>query len=217
MVSDKKLFIHLDETEKGLINTSCGPNTLKIEGKGSVSLTFKKKTIVFHNVLFVPKITVNLLSLRHLLLEQYKLNFYLNHFTVHKNDQLVLEGHYNCNIPVFNFEPSTHQYHLSSAELLHNSLGHISYRRIRNKIGIPISAPETCKSCAVVKITRASFKARSSTASKPFEELHLDIIGPITPSSSKKHRFILTMVDSYTRFVSAFPLVSKSDVCSTLT
>jgi hypothetical protein len=68
-----------------------------------------------------------------------------------------------------------------------------------------------------VKITRASFKARSSSASKPLEELHLDLIGPITPSSHRKHRFILTVVDSNTRFLSAIPLVSKGDVFTTLT
>jgi hypothetical protein len=160
MVSDKKLFIHLDETETGVINTSCGQNTLCIEGKGSISLIFDKKPVVFHNVLYVPKITVNLLSLRHLLLEQCSLKFSTNHFTVHKNNQLFLEGNYHGNIPVINFERPIHQSHLSSAEMLHKSLGHVSYRRIRSKMGIPVSAPEICKSCAVVKITKASFKTQ---------------------------------------------------------
>jgi hypothetical protein len=36
MVSDKELFIYLDKTKKGLINTSCGSNTLNIEGKGLI-------------------------------------------------------------------------------------------------------------------------------------------------------------------------------------
>ncbi|KAI7939341.1 hypothetical protein MJO29_014077 [Puccinia striiformis f. sp. tritici] len=217
MVSDKKLFLHLDETEKGLINTSCGSNTLKIEGKGSISLIFKKNPIVFHNVLFVPKITVNLLSLRHLLLEQCNLNFHINHFTIHKHDNLFLEGNYHCNIPVIKFESHDHQSHLSSAELMHKSLGHISYSRIRSKMGIPVNAPEACKSCTVAKITKASFKTRSSSASRIFEEIHLDLIGPITPMSHRKHRYILTMVDSYSRYISALPLTSKGDVFATLT
>lgn len=33
MVSDVKLFIHLDKTKEGMINTSYGPKTLKIKGK----------------------------------------------------------------------------------------------------------------------------------------------------------------------------------------
>jgi hypothetical protein len=217
MVSDKDLFTYLDETEKGIINTSCGPNTLKIEGKGSIMVTFKNNFITFHNVLLVPKIAVNLLSLRHLLLEKCTLNFSTNNFTIYKNNEPFLEGNYQCNIPVINFGRVNPNSFLSSAELLHKSLGHISYKRIRNKMGIPISPPETCQSCAVAKITKASFKNRSSLASKPFEEIHLDLIGPISPSSHKKHRFILTMVDGYSRFVSAIPLVSKGDVFVSLT
>jgi hypothetical protein len=217
MVSDKSLFIHLDKTEKGVINTSCGYNTLDIEGKGTISLSYRKKVIVLHNVLFVPKITVNLLSLRHLLLEQFKINFFLNHFTIEKNEELIIEGNYQSNIPIIKFDTTQHQSHLSSAELLHKSLGHVSYSRIRNKISIPVTAPEICKSCAIVKITKASFKKRSSAASKPFEELHLDLIGPISPMSHKKHRYILTIVDNNTRYLSAIPLISKEDVFRNLT
>jgi hypothetical protein len=216
MVSDKKMFIYLDKNKKRIINTSCGSNTLRIEGKGTISVNYKILHITFHNVLFVPKISVNLLSLRHLLLKQCKLNFIVNHFTIHKNDQLFLEGNYHNNIPVVNLETHHQHSHLSSAELLHKSLGHVSYRRIRSKISIPINAPKTCKSCALVKITKASFKSRSSSASKPFEEIHLNLIGPITPLSHHKHQYILTMVNSNTRFVSAIPLVSKVDVFSSL-
>ncbi|KNZ59315.1 hypothetical protein VP01_175g1 [Puccinia sorghi] len=37
MVSDWNLFVNLDENERGLINTSCGSNTLEIRGKGTIS------------------------------------------------------------------------------------------------------------------------------------------------------------------------------------
>jgi hypothetical protein len=133
-----------------------------------------------------------------------------------KNDELFLEGKYHNNIPVIKLEPDFQSSHLSSDEILHKSLGHVSYRRIRSKIGIPIKAPETCKSCAVVKITKASFKHRSSNATKPFEEIHLDLIGPISPMSYKKNKYILTIVDSHTRYCSAIPISSKSDVFATL-
>jgi hypothetical protein len=157
------------------------------------------------------------ISLRHLLLEQFKINFFLNHFTIQKNDELIIEGNYQSNIPIIKFDNTQHQSHLIKAELLHKSLGHVSYSRIRNKIGITVSAPEICKLCAIVKITKASFKKQSSAASKPFEELHLDFIGPISPMSHKKHCYILTIVDNNTRYLSAIPLISKEDVFRNLT
>ena len=53
-------------------------------------------------------------------------------------------------------------------------------------------------------------------ASKPFEELHLNLIGPITPISHKEHKFILTTVDRNTRFVLGTPIVAKLDDYATL-
>ncbi|KNZ51630.1 hypothetical protein VP01_3880g3 [Puccinia sorghi] len=134
-----------------------------------------------------------------------------------EESQPFLDGHYENNLPILKLEPlSSHSTHLSSGEILHKSLGHVSFFRIRRKLGIPIKASETCKSCAVVKITKASFKHQTSMAEKPFEELHLDLIGPISPLSHKLHKYILTIVDGYTRFVAAIPLTSKSEVFSTL-
>jgi hypothetical protein len=80
-----------------------------------------------------------------------------------------------------------------------------------------VKAPEICKTCAAIKVTKASFKHRSTTASKPFEEIHLDLIGPISTMSHLKHKYILTIVDANTRFVAAIPLISKTDVYKTLT
>lgn len=191
-------------------------STLRIEGEGSIRVKYKDQSLVFHNVLLVPKITVNVISLRHLLLDQCNVNFDVNHFNITKNHELNIEGHYQNNLPVVKFELAAHQSHLSSAELLHKALGHVSFCCLRQNLGIPIKASETCKSCAVVKITKASFKHRSSLASKPFEELHLDVIGPIMPLSYKQHKYILTIVDGNTRFVSAIPLTAKSEVCLNL-
>ncbi|KNZ57540.1 hypothetical protein VP01_2131g1 [Puccinia sorghi] len=167
MVSDRELFFTLDEAEGGLINTSCGMNSLEIKGKGSIRVKYKDKVISFHNVLYVPQITVNVLSLRHLLLDSCNVNFYVNHFAVRKNEEPLLEGHYINNLPILEFQRVILQSHLSSAELLHKSLGHI---------------------------TKATFKHRTSSASKPLEELHLDLIGPVTPQSYQHHKYILTII-----------------------
>ncbi|KNZ55237.1 hypothetical protein VP01_2730g1 [Puccinia sorghi] len=217
MVSDQNFFITLDETERGMINTSCGPNTLAIEGKGSISMLFSNQLVVLHDVLLVPKITVNLLSLHRLILDQCKIHFDTNNFIVLKDDKPFLSGHYHNNLPVIQLKARSHHSSLSVAEKLHKSLGHVSYSRIRNKLGIPITPQEVCRSCAVSKITRASYKHRSSRASRPLEELHLDLIGPIAPASHKQHKYILTIVDGNTRFCSAIPLASKCNVHANLT
>ncbi|KNZ53367.1 hypothetical protein VP01_3263g3 [Puccinia sorghi] len=99
--------------------------------------------------------------------------------------------------------------------MLHKSLGHVSYNRIRKKLGIPIDMPEKCRACAVVKITKSSFKHRSSSASKPFEEIHLDLIGPISPMSYQHHNDVfqsLTFaIDVEAKRLGYYPSVIHSD------
>ncbi|KNZ50464.1 hypothetical protein VP01_4410g1, partial [Puccinia sorghi] len=70
--------------------------------------------------------------------------------------------------------------------------------------------------CALGKITKASFKSKHQRALRPFEELHLDLIGPISPTSREGDRHILTVVESNTRYCSATPINLKSDVYNTL-
>ncbi|KNZ48091.1 hypothetical protein VP01_5919g1, partial [Puccinia sorghi] len=106
--------------------------------------------------------------------------------------------------------------YLSAAEQLHKSLGHVSYHRIRQKLGIPLKNITECKSCALGKITKASFKSKHQRARRAFEELHLDLIGPINPTSRDGDKYILTVVDSNTRYCSAIPINKKSDVFDTL-
>ncbi|KNZ55128.1 hypothetical protein VP01_2759g2 [Puccinia sorghi] len=124
MVFDKNLFISLDESERGLINTSCGDNKLSIEGKGTISLQFRDKTILLRDTLYVPNIAVNLLSLHQLLLDQCRIQFEINHFEITKNNELYLCGCYHNNLPIIQLEAPNQHSHLSTAEQLHKALGH---------------------------------------------------------------------------------------------
>ncbi|KNZ48109.1 hypothetical protein VP01_58g2 [Puccinia sorghi] len=63
----------------------------------------------------------------------------------------------------------------------------------------------------LAKITKKPFKGISATAEKPFEKIHLDLIGPIDPKSKEGHRYILTVVDNYSGYLDGFPLKAKDD------
>ncbi|KNZ58060.1 hypothetical protein VP01_2003g5 [Puccinia sorghi] len=93
---------------------------------------------------------------------------------------------YKVNLPCLNFRSHEEKYYLSASELLHKSLGHVSYHRIRQKLGIPLQNTVSFEDCALSKITQASFKHKHKKASWPFEELHLDLIGPISPTLWKE-------------------------------
>lgn len=216
MTSNLNLFFAIKFQEDGIVRTSSGAESLKIKGIGSIKLTNELGDIILHNVLFVPDIAVNLLSVHCLVLDGYQVHFEINSFFISKNDSVIIKGRYESNLPTIKFSNLSHNCFFTSSELLHKSLGHVSYRRIRQRLGIPLKDFSTCEACAVAKITKGSFHTRHSTASKPFEEIHLDIVGPISPSSREGHRYFLTVVDSCTRFCAAIPLRSKSDVAESI-
>jgi hypothetical protein len=53
---------------------------------------------------------------------------------------------------------------------------------------------------------RATVPLQPVAVSRPFEQWGLDVIGEITPSYSKQHRYILTSTDYFTKWVEAVPL-----------
>ncbi|KNZ60125.1 hypothetical protein VP01_1608g2, partial [Puccinia sorghi] len=61
------------------------------------------------------------------------------------------------------------------------------------------------KSCVLAKITKTPFKGISMIASKPFEQINPNLIGPIDPQSCENHCDILTVVNNYTSYLSGFP------------
>lgn len=216
MMSDSRLFYTLDLKEIGSVQTSSANDTLRIKGIGSVKLRNKHGEIFLNHVLYIPDLVVNLLSVRCLVLEDYKIHFYKNSFEIKSQDQVKMYGTYIGNLPSLEFDNIQHSSHLSNAEYLHKSLGHVSYHRLRKKLGIPLKIIHNCESCAVAKVTRASFNSVHASAKQPFEEIHLDLIGPIWPSSREGHRYILTVVDSCTRFCAAIPIKVKSEVAETI-
>ncbi|KNZ56259.1 hypothetical protein VP01_244g1, partial [Puccinia sorghi] len=92
---------------------------------------------------------------------------------------------------------------------IHEKLGHTSIQRIEPLLGDSISKSDRsnfkCKACTLSKITKQPFKRTSKLSSKPFDRIHLDLIGPIKSKSSLKHNFILTLVDNYTGYLAGFP------------
>ncbi|KAI7952861.1 hypothetical protein MJO29_008492 [Puccinia striiformis f. sp. tritici] len=63
---------------------------------------------------------------------------------------------------------------------------------------------------------RHSNLSKTLEASKPFEELHMDLVGPIAPVSRGGHRYFLTVVGSPTCFVSAISLKRKNDATESI-
>eukprot|EP00253_Pinus_taeda_P009102 PITA_09102 len=65
-----------------------------------------------------------------------------------------------------------------------------------------------CPSCQTSsgRLKKSAFPLQPVNIEQPFEQRGLDIIGEITPNSSKQHKYILTATDYFTKWVEAIPL-----------
>ncbi|KNZ61582.1 hypothetical protein VP01_1383g15 [Puccinia sorghi] len=227
--NDEKFFQTLETGNFDVIKTGKVGATLPIKGRGTVSLTWKGISITLDNCLYVPDIVINLVSAGELDSKGCSLTAKNSVFTVSKDDRIVFTGKVNNGLYSINNPDSVggkvkHSALLSSEndtlKEIHEKFGHASISRLERFIDKTIAKSEKdkfeCKSCILSKITKQPFREHSTPAKKPFERLHLDLIGPILPESSHKHRYILTVVDNHSGYLAGFPLVHKEDTTDVL-
>ncbi|KNZ61785.1 hypothetical protein VP01_1358g6 [Puccinia sorghi] len=225
--NDRRYFSQLQLENLDVIKTGKENATLPIKGIGEVTLRWNNRVVKLQNCLFVPDIVINLVSSGCLDEKGCSVVARKGRFNVFKSSQSVLRGSiknglYSVDEPtsIGNSFDSLFANPSLSLQEIHESFGHAAISRLDSFIPKAISAEERsafeCKSCVMAKITKQPFKGVSRTASKPFEKIHLDLIGPIDPQSRERHRYILTVVDNYSGYLAGFPLVKKDDTCEVL-
>ena len=105
--------------------------------------------------------------------------------------------------------------------LWHNRFGHASLslmNKLTSKelvIGLPkvkFSDHYVCEACVKGKHVRSSFKSKNMVStSKPLELIHIDLCGPIRVQSKSGKKYVLVIVDDYSRFTWVLFLASKNE------
>ncbi|GAA0151182.1 transmembrane signal receptor [Lithospermum erythrorhizon] len=102
-----------------------------------------------------------------------------------------------------------------SPDLWHRRLGHPSNRVVRSLSFISSSSRlsnQACTVCHQAKHTRDTFITSEHKATCTFELIHYDLWGPYHTPSSCGARYVLTIVDDYSRAVWLFLLIDKTEV-----
>ncbi|PNX73342.1 peptide transporter PTR2, partial [Trifolium pratense] len=98
----------------------------------------------------------------------------------------------------------------------HFRLGHVSNARLSNMIqmypSITVDTQAVCDVCHFAKQRKLPFSLSNAIANSAFELLHCDIWGPLAIPSVHGHKFFLTIVDDYSRFVWILLVKSKAEV-----
>lgn len=227
MITNRDLFnkIRLGD-QLGKIQTGKRDAAISIQGTGEASIATKDSFITLSGAAWVPKSTVNLISLGALMIKGALLEINpsvsASTFKLHKEGRILLSGTVTNNLFAIDMLSQNQTSYYSSSELMkiHRSLGHASLGRMEKflKYSIPTSnkGEFECLSCNKSKITQKPFSHHQSTASRCFEKIHLDLMGPINPTSKGGFKFILNLIDSYSGYLASFPLRMKSDFAETI-
>ncbi|KAG8473238.1 hypothetical protein CXB51_035235 [Gossypium anomalum] len=210
MAADERLFKELDRSFASKIRIGNG-NLIEAKGRGNVVINTKSGNKVISDVLFVPDIDQNLLSVGQLVEKGYSLAF--------KNGSCIVEDSYGQELvtvamtdrcfvlDVNQLEKKASAGATDLASLWHKRLGHVSYKSLGllNRLNLveDMSKIEARLPFPVNKAWRARGK---------LEVVHTDICGLMRSSSFNDSKYFVLYIDDFSRFCWIYFLKQKSEV-----
>jgi transposase InsO family protein len=247
MCQDKEIFTTLEPYEKRNSVITANGERLNVMGIGDIVIQTldkdgRKYRLRLQNVLYIPNLRRNLLSVNDIEAKGNKIKFY-NQEIVLKNGRIIpmqkrgklqyLTGHaimgetnHDENFTV-EIIPSDEDYEaykvegIPDVELWHARLGHQSKKAILELhnhdavLGLDISNTKHQKDCNICDITKMRdkpFKPAEEIAHKPLDIVYTDVSGPIKPTSMNGYTYAISFTDSYSKYIEVYLMKRKSDV-----
>ena len=220
MCPTKEMLEDVNLVKGGMVHTACG--TVAVEGVGASSLTLDRRQIGVQDILYVPNLKVNLLSISQMAKKGNRIVFDKNGCTVF--DELGQRlASVNDEGGVYKIRSDTcyaaQEVPEQSALMWHRRLGHMNAQTmIKMKKAVSglnfsdLAGVKDCKTCSEAKQHVLPFQSSSSSTTRILELLHTDLMGPMETESIGRARYILTFVDDYSKYVWAYFLREKSEV-----
>ena len=230
MTSHREWLIDLDETRRSTVKFA-DDRTLDIEGIGSVAIHRKDgRTAIIEDVLYVPGMTCNLLSIGQLIQKGFKVIMEKNFFDLFDaKGRLILKAPLSEN-RTFKVNIKASEVHFLKASgslqgresnwLWHARFCHLNFRSLHQLgsdgmvLGLPTTTiPEKiCETCFTGKQTRKSFTAElAMRANDLLGVVHSDICGPFEVNSHGGNRYFITFVDEFSRMLWLFLIKAKNE------
>lgn len=184
------------------------------------------------NVLYVPKLRKNLLSIIKTTDRGIKVAFLEggNRVLFEKNQQLVVDGVRSDNLYRLNIKPL----HAAEAQLVtsnslklwHERLGHVNYQTLKQmrdretgedlQFNDAADSNPFCEGCVYGKQHRKSFPKTARRSSVSGEIFHADLCGKMSTASLGGANYFLLLKDDFSRYYFIYFLKSKTNVLENL-
>jgi len=220
-VLDSGCSSHMSNSKAGLVNaveTYSEILTAKADEKLSAKLQgdIEFDDCLLKDVLYVPDITKNLLSVNKITENGGTVKFSQQEVEIIKEDTVIKgrkdsNGLYCLKLDCAESSMFSENSQLSVIELWHKKLGHMSYENMKKLIPMSFgmetlkitSNIAKCETCIISKQRRTSFGKTRTKATRPLELIHTDVCGPLC-STRDGYRYFTTFLDDFTHFLMVF-------------
>ncbi|KAL4585747.1 hypothetical protein LXL04_010371 [Taraxacum kok-saghyz] len=203
-------------------------NALPISHTGYTTLPTSSRPLHLNNILFVPKMRNNLVSVAKLSRANHvSVEFFPFHFLVKdlRTGAPLMRGVnindiYYAALHSLRRLPQIHSTTTSTKTIAswHHKLGHPStkiFKFLLRTLGIPTNKMSDssfhCDACSINKSHKLPFGVNSFKASKPLELVYSDVWGPVSMSNDGFTYYVI-FVDYYSKYIWLYPMKHKSDV-----
>lgn len=205
--------------------TVANKEPLSVDSIGCVNLKLARGNIQVKDVLYVPGLAANLLSVSSIVKSGYTITFNNKSCYVYdKNRKLICSAALSNKLYVLNTVSDTEAANLSTSVdnkyLWHLRMAHLNISDL-NKLsscaeGVTLTGGEendiTCIQCSEGKQSRLPFSNLGTRATQPLELIHSDLCGPMENKSCSGMRYFISFVDDYTRMVHVYLMKDKLNV-----
>lgn len=230
---DSGASMHMTKHREWVYDETCPPissikvandKVLPVTSSGSVDIQLPSgQKIKVTNVLYVPELATNLLSVSQMIKKGCQVKF----------DSQGCKIFNQKNIEVATAKLSNNMYRLNTKSseayisvinendsyLWHQRMGHLNFFDLKKlpscTEGIPMIEKldkVICISCLEGKQSRQKFPCEGSRADGLLKIIHSDICGPMEVRSIGGARYFVTFIDDYSRKVHVYIMKNKSDV-----
>uniref|UniRef100_A0A1Y1MQF0 Endonuclease n=2 Tax=Photinus pyralis TaxID=7054 RepID=A0A1Y1MQF0_PHOPY len=229
LVNNNNIFSHFVKLDNPIkIAVAKNESYMLATGVGNIEVVScvgnNRISCKIQNVLYVPNLKRNLLSVKKLEMSGIQVVFMNGLVKFINNNNVIGIGKRNHLYEIsFKLDKPECQNvdSITNNEFLkwHRRFAHLNFsslrKLIRNKLvkgldNVQISEIEFCEPCVAGKMSKQSFGTR--TRSKNILEIvHSDICGPITPTSYDGNRYFITFIDDFSNFTAVYLLKQKSE------
>jgi hypothetical protein len=210
MTFDRTLFKDLQSTEISKVRIGNG-DYISAKGKGTITIATNSGTETISDVLYVPDIDQNLLSVGQLIEKGFKVTFEDQCCLIYdaarqKILQIKMRGKSFSFFPTEE-EHTTYSTNISITEIWHKRLGHCHLQRMlkmkKNEVirGLPVLADQipNCHACQFGKQKRLPFPKSTWKASQKLQLIHTNVAEPQRTPSLKGSLYYIVFIDNFSR------------------